>query len=91
MTLSTLTQPSVPDSLRRPRSTSANFDRTLDAGFYLPAELGDFVWEDLDGNGIQDPGEPGLNDVTVFLLDEHRWRAWLDGHRNGSDWRRRLL
>ncbi|MBW7991525.1 MAG: hypothetical protein FVQ84_16150 [Planctomycetes bacterium] len=29
--------------------------------------IGDFVWEDLNGNGIQDAGEPGIPDVTVNL------------------------
>ena len=33
------------------------------------ASLGDFVWEDLDGNGIQDSGEPGVLGVTVNLFD----------------------
>lgn len=32
--------------------------------------VGDFVWEDLNANGIQDPGEPGINGVTVQLLSE---------------------
>jgi len=31
--------------------------------------VGDFVWQDLNGNGIQDPGEPGLTNVTVRLLN----------------------
>ncbi|MGA5821202.1 SdrD B-like domain-containing protein [Kitasatospora sp. NPDC094028] len=31
--------------------------------------LGDFVWQDLDGSGIQQPGEPGIPGVTVNLLD----------------------
>ena len=46
---------------------------TLDAGLVpeppLPASLGDFVWEDLDGDGIQDAGEPGVGGVTVNLKD----------------------
>jgi hypothetical protein len=33
----------------------------------LPASLGDFVWEDTNKNGIQDPGEPGIPGVTVKL------------------------
>jgi uncharacterized repeat protein (TIGR01451 family) len=33
------------------------------------AALGDFVWEDQDGDGLQDAGEPGLAGVTVRLLD----------------------
>ncbi len=31
--------------------------------------IGDRVWNDTDGNGIQDSGEPGLAGVTVELLD----------------------
>jgi len=31
--------------------------------------LGDRVWEDADGDGVQDAGEPGLTNVTVRLLD----------------------
>lgn len=31
--------------------------------------IGDFVWNDLDGDGIQDAGEPGMWGVTVILLD----------------------
>ena len=48
--------------------TSGNDDFTIDAGV-LPATLGDFVWDDLDGDGLQDAGEPGLDGVTVNLLD----------------------
>jgi uncharacterized repeat protein (TIGR01451 family) len=29
--------------------------------------IGDRVWDDLDGDGAQDPGEPGLAGVTVHL------------------------
>jgi len=42
---------------------------TLDAGLQQTGSLGDFVWEDLDGNGLQDAGEPGVEGVTVNLLD----------------------
>ncbi|MDQ2695539.1 MAG: hypothetical protein M3Z21_09235 [Pseudomonadota bacterium] len=35
----------------------------------LPARLGDFVWNDLNENGIQDPGEPGIDGVKVTLFD----------------------
>ncbi|HMQ26992.1 MAG TPA: SdrD B-like domain-containing protein, partial [Acidimicrobiales bacterium] len=34
-----------------------------------PASLGDRVWSDLDHDGVQDPGEPGLDGVTVTLYD----------------------
>ena len=45
------------------------YDPTIDAGFYRPATIGNFVWDDLDGDGIQDLGEPGIESVRVFLLD----------------------
>jgi hypothetical protein len=35
-------------------------DLTVDFGFVRPASLGNFVWEDLDGDGVQDAGEPGI-------------------------------
>jgi fimbrial isopeptide formation D2 family protein/uncharacterized repeat protein (TIGR01451 family) len=44
---------------------------TVDAGMYTPTLLGDFVWEDRNGNGIQDAGEPGIDDVLVELLDQN--------------------
>lgn len=34
------------------------------------ATIGDRVWNDQDGNGIQDPGEPGLEGVGAALVDE---------------------
>ncbi|MCB1227925.1 MAG: putative Ig domain-containing protein [Verrucomicrobiales bacterium] len=34
-----------------------------------PIEIGNRVWKDLDGNGRQDAGEPGIANVTVELLD----------------------
>ena len=33
------------------------------------ASLGNFVWHDLNGDGVQDPGEPGINNVAVTLLN----------------------
>ncbi len=48
---------------------SGEFDETIDAGFFKPAEIGDFVFNDLDEDGIQDLGEPGIPDAIVKLLD----------------------
>ncbi len=43
---------------------------TVDAGLIVPtAALGDFVWLDQNRNGIQDPTEPGVEDVAVELQD----------------------
>ncbi|RSM46053.1 hypothetical protein DMA12_12265 [Amycolatopsis balhimycina DSM 5908] len=44
-------------------------DPTLDAGIRPPDRLGDFVWADKNGNGLQDPGEPGVPNVPVVLKD----------------------
>ena len=43
-------------------------DNTIDAGLYQPASIGDKVWNDVNGNGLQDSGEAGLAGVTVKLL-----------------------
>jgi len=32
--------------------------------------IGDKVWDDLNANGIQDPGEPGMENVAVTLYTE---------------------
>lgn len=34
-----------------------------------PAGIGNLVWNDFNGNGVLEPGEPGLPGVTVHLLD----------------------
>ena len=59
-----------------PGYTNATADNrsnlTVDFGLYqLPtvASLGDRVWQDVNANGIQDIGEPGVDNVTVELLD----------------------
>jgi serine-aspartate repeat-containing protein C/D/E len=49
----------------------ANEDRTdIDFGFYARCQgvIGDRVWHDLNRNGIQDAGEPGLYNVKIELL-----------------------
>ncbi len=48
---------------------SGENDPTWDAGFYKLASLGDLVWFDLDEDGVQDAGEPGVEGVTVTLKD----------------------
>ncbi len=34
-----------------------------------PLQVGDRLWYDVDGDGVQDPSEPALEGVTVHLLD----------------------
>lgn len=48
--------------------TSGASDLTLDAGVYEPVIIGDYVWHDVNGNGIQEGGEPGIQNVVVTLL-----------------------
>ncbi len=47
--------------------TSGQTENTLDAGLYQQATIGDKVWFDANFNGVQDAGEPGLEDVTIRL------------------------
>ena len=43
--------------------------RALDAGYTLAyAAVGDFVWNDMNENGLQDAGEPGLAGIAVNLF-----------------------
>jgi len=49
--------------------TSGEEELKWDAGLIEYATLGDFVWHDLDGDGVQDAGEPGMDDITVRLYD----------------------
>ena len=37
-------------------------------GYAQPGLIGDRVWSDSDGDGLQDPGETGIGGVTVELL-----------------------
>jgi hypothetical protein len=37
----------------------------------LVGSIGNFVWSDTDSDGIQDPGEPGVEGVTVTLFDSN--------------------
>ena len=50
--------------------TSGQSDETLDFGYYKPVSVGDYVWNDLNADGIQNDGNTGINGVTVDLLNE---------------------
>ena len=49
---------------------SGETDNTWDAGLYQPASIGDYVWEDANGNGVQDTGEPGIAGATAKLFKD---------------------
>jgi hypothetical protein len=60
------TDPSAPITL----GPAQRIYRDADFGYYNEpapgsAIIGDFVWYDYDGDGVQDPGEPGVPGVTV--------------------------
>jgi len=44
-------------------------DLTWDAGVFPTANIGNYVWNDVDGDGIQDPSETGVENVMVVLYD----------------------
>ncbi|MEP7343946.1 MAG: SdrD B-like domain-containing protein, partial [Gemmatimonadaceae bacterium] len=49
-------------------ATNTTVKVTIDIGFTRgTGVIGDFVWDDQNGDGIQDAGEPGLAGVTVTL------------------------
>jgi len=48
---------------------AASSDLTLDSGFVLPVSVGDFIWSDLNRNGIQDAGEPGVAGAIATLYN----------------------
>ena len=70
------------DSTSTLQLANASTNLLQDFGYRGPATqgLGNFVWEDLNGNGRQDGGEPGLASVTVEL-----WAAGVDGNFNTAD------
>ena len=39
----------------------------VDTGMFQPASIGDTIWLDVDGDGVQDIGETGIAGVTVEL------------------------
>jgi len=49
--------------------TDVNTNLTVDFGFFNDASIGDYVWNDVDADGIQDPEDLGINGVTVNLYD----------------------
>ena len=59
-------------------------ETSFDAGLFQLAEISDFVWEDVNGNGVQDVGEAGIENVTVNLLTS--WQCICHKHNNRCQW-----
>jgi hypothetical protein len=49
---------------------TAPTDEEADFGFQEPITICGFVYDDLNGNGVLDPGEPPIPDVLITLEDE---------------------
>jgi hypothetical protein len=48
--------------------TLTSGQKFLDADFgFAPTAVGDFIWQDNDGDGLADAGEPGINGVVMEL------------------------
>jgi len=45
-------------------------NRNQDFGYRGSGSIGDFVWFDINGDGVQDPGEPGFEGVAVTLIGD---------------------
>jgi protocatechuate 3,4-dioxygenase beta subunit len=53
-------------------AVSGGNDYIVDFGYYgVPAALGDYVWLDVNGDGLQDGWEPGLPGVLVTLVIDY--------------------
>ncbi len=53
----------------QPFALAAGDNRSdIDGGMYQPASIGNFVWQDTNGNGLHDAGGPGLPGVSVTLV-----------------------
>ncbi len=39
-------------------------------GYQLASDVSGLIWNDLDGDGVRDAGEPGIAGVTVILVDD---------------------
>ena len=77
----------VGESNRSPTVTIAlgKNDNTLIVGMYEPATSGNKVWDDLNGDGVQQKTEPGMKDVTVHLYNANgvsvdTTKTDVDGH-----------
>jgi uncharacterized repeat protein (TIGR01451 family) len=64
------TNPLVVPALTTDTSTSAtDNDAQASIDVASPVSVGDYVWWDINRDGLQTSGEPGIPDVTVTLLD----------------------
>ena len=63
--------PPFPSTPTTTRSQGVIVTGSFNFGNKPAASLGDFVWHDLDADGIQDANEPGIEGATVNLKDDN--------------------
>ena len=61
----------IPDAPVMLSFTEGGVIDSIDAGYFRTSTIGDFVWEDLNSNGIQDDDEPGIADVILNLFNSN--------------------
>ncbi|MCO6455211.1 MAG: isopeptide-forming domain-containing fimbrial protein, partial [Pirellulaceae bacterium] len=71
--------PGMPGAAIGERTGVGGVNDYLDSDSESLGSLGDRVWDDLNGNGVQDGGEPGLDGVTVTLIWPGRNGIFGDG------------
>ncbi len=67
-----------PDPLLVNLASGQDFN-DADFGYQPFGSIGDFVWDDQDGDGNQDAGEPGIQNVTLVLYDDANGNGVIDG------------
>ncbi len=81
--------PSTPTAVAVTLTNTEPVYLDADFGFTGPARIGDYVWEDANGDGEQDPTENGIGGVTVDLLSIDEFD---DADGNGRwDWGETIL
>ena len=60
--------------------TNGVIDLTLDFGYYKPVTIGDYVWNDLNGDGIQNDGAAGITNVGLVLVGTNATGVWVTNY-----------
>src|SRR5262249_39702960 len=71
------TAETVPDSQSAVTVDAVHDALLQDFGYRRDGTIGDTIFQDVNGNGTQDPGEPGIPGVTVRLYE------WVDANADG--------
>ena len=69
----------VQDATQIGSATDLNGNMTIDFGFVEPASIGNYVWLDLDMDGVQDANEEGIANVVVNLYEDSDGNGVIEG------------